>query len=94
MAGFSPGGPLPAGEGAISELAGPNPYDPNQGRSPIHRGALASIAEGDYVYIRNEGDGSEELFNERDDPDEFDNRAQTRGHQAVKERLRGTISNR
>ena len=30
-------GPLRTGEGAISELASPNPFDPNQGRSPIHR---------------------------------------------------------
>ena len=29
---------------------------------------LISLAEGDFVYIRNEGDGTEELFNERDDP--------------------------
>jgi len=79
------------GQGAISELASPNPYDPNQGRSPVHRGALASIAEGDYVYIRNEGDGSEELFNVRDDPNEFDNRARLEAAQAVKERLRAHL---
>ncbi len=83
-----PGGPSRDGEGAISELASPNPYDPNQGRSPIHRGALASIADRDYVYIRNEGDGSEELFNERADPNEFDNRARLPAAQVVKERLR------
>ena len=52
-----PMGLFRTGEGAISELASPNPFDPNQGRSPVHRGALASLAEGDYVYIRNEGDG-------------------------------------
>jgi arylsulfatase A-like enzyme len=87
-----PADPSRAGEGAISELASPNPYDPNQGRSPIHRGALASLAEGDYVYIRNEGDGSEELFNERDDPNEFDNRARFEAAQAVKERLRARLN--
>jgi arylsulfatase A-like enzyme len=76
------------GDGAISELASPNPYDPNQGRSPVHRGALASIAEGDYVLIRNEGNDSEELFNEREDPNEFDNRARSPAAQAVKQRLR------
>ncbi len=86
-----PTGPLPRREGAISELASPNPYDPNQGRSPIHRGALVSLAEGDYVYIRNEGDGSEELFNRRDDPNEFDNRARFEAMQAVKERLRAHL---
>ncbi len=83
-----PGDPSAAGEGAISELASPNPYDPNQGRSPGHRGALAALAEGDFVYIRNEGDGGEELFNARADPNEFDNRARFQATQSVKERLR------
>ncbi len=66
----------PAGDVAVlSELSSPNPTDPNQGRSPAYRGPLISLAEGDFVYIRNEGDGSEELFNERDDPYELTNRA-------------------
>jgi arylsulfatase A-like enzyme len=86
-----PEGPPPDGGGAISEPASPNPYDPNQGRSPAHRGALASLAEGDYVYIRNEGDGSEELFNERQDPNESDNRARFEAMQGVKERLRARL---
>ena len=47
----------------VSELSSPNPGDPNQGRSPARRGPLISLAEGDYVYIRNEGDGREQLFN-------------------------------
>jgi arylsulfatase A-like enzyme len=80
--------PCTAGEGVISELASPNPYDPNQGRSPVHRGGLVSLTEGDYVYIRNEGDGSEELFNRLNDPNQFDNRAHRSAEQAVKERLR------
>ena len=62
-------------DGVISELTGPNPSDPNQGRSPAKRGPLISLAEGDFVYIRNEGDGGEELFNERDDPGELSNQA-------------------
>jgi arylsulfatase A-like enzyme len=60
-------------DGVISELTGPNPSDPNKGRSPAKRGPLVSLAEGDFAYIRNEGDGAEELFNERDDPDELHN---------------------
>ncbi len=55
----------------LSELPRPNPVDPNQGRSPAHRGPLVSLADGDFVYIRNEGDGTEEFFNERDDPGEL-----------------------
>jgi arylsulfatase A-like enzyme len=67
-----------SGEVAVlSELSSPNPTDPNQGRSPAYRGPLVSLALGDFVYIRNEGDGSEELFNERDDPYELTNRART-----------------
>jgi arylsulfatase A-like enzyme len=58
---------------AISELPSPNRFNPNQGRSPAYRGPLVSLAEGDYVYIRNEGDGTEELFNEHDDPGELHN---------------------
>jgi arylsulfatase A-like enzyme len=63
------------GDTVLSELSAPNPSDPNQGRSPAYRGPLISLAAGDYIYIRNQRDGSEELFNERDDPHELVNRA-------------------
>jgi arylsulfatase A-like enzyme len=81
----------PASGGALSELASPNPYDPNQGRSPVHRGSLLSLAEGDYVYIRNDGDEGEELFNVRDDPSESDNRARADPARGVKQRLRAQL---
>ena len=38
-------------------------------------GRLVSLAEGDLVYIYNEGDRTEELFNEREDPRELTNLA-------------------
>jgi arylsulfatase A-like enzyme len=57
----------------LSELPSPSPNDPSHGRSPARRGPLLSMAEGDLVYIRNQGDGSEELYNERDDPRELIN---------------------
>ena len=69
------GAPPVETEVVLSELASPNPSDPNQGRSPVYRGPLISLALGDLVYIRNEGDGSEELFNQREDPDELSNLA-------------------
>ena len=59
----------------ISELTAPNPARPNQGRSPAAQGPLVSLAKGDFVYIRNEGDGREQLFNERIDPQEIDDRS-------------------
>ncbi|MGC8638879.1 MAG: sulfatase [Isosphaeraceae bacterium] len=61
-----------------SELDSPNPMDRNQGRSPAERGALVSLAQDEFVYIRNLGDGGEELFDERNDPLELTNLL--RGH--------------
>jgi hypothetical protein len=84
-------GPSSPREGALSELRSPNPYDPNQGRSPIHHGPLVSLIEGDYVYIRNEGDGSEQLFNRRTDPNEFDDRGQFPASKALKEAVRARL---
>jgi arylsulfatase A-like enzyme len=59
---------------AFSELFAPSPRKTNHGRSPADRGAMISVAEGDFVYIRNEGDGAEELFNKSEDPHELSNR--------------------
>lgn len=78
----------PADALVFSELASPNPTDPNQGRSPAYRGPLVSLAEGDFVYVRNEGDGSEELFNERDDPYELINHARAEAMLPVLKRFR------
>jgi arylsulfatase A-like enzyme len=64
-----------AGDAVLSELASPNPRDPNQGRSPAHRGPLNSLVMGDFIYIRNQNTGKEELFDEREDPGELKNRA-------------------
>jgi arylsulfatase A-like enzyme len=82
--------PLEA-EAALSELAGPNPQNPNHGRSPSYRGPLISIADGDLVYIRNQGDGGEELFNERDDPAEAHNLARDASMEPVLRRFRDRL---
>jgi arylsulfatase A-like enzyme len=76
------------GDGALSELSAPNPSLPSGGRSPAARGPLVSLAEGDYVYIRNEGDGSEELFHRRDDPLELHNRVKAPAMPPVLQRFR------
>ena len=83
----SPPGLVAAGE-AICELSSPNPFNPNQGRSPAYRGPLIALAEGDFVYIRKLGDGSEELFNKRDDPGELRNQALVKTMQPVIDRFR------
>jgi arylsulfatase A-like enzyme len=84
----SGGAPADPIEGALSELASPNPLDPNQGRSPAHRGSLSALSQAGFVYIRNEGDGSEELFDEREDPQELSNRARLEGMQPLLQRFR------
>ncbi|HZW33104.1 MAG TPA: sulfatase [Isosphaeraceae bacterium] len=80
-----------AGDAVLSELASPNPINPNRGRSPARRGPLISLAEGDFVYIRNQGDGTEELFDERDDPRELTNRARAAAMQPVLQRFRDRL---
>ena len=74
-----------------SELAAPSPANPNQGRGPAHRGPLVSLAEGDFVYIRNEGDGGEELFNERQDANEVHNLAADPTARPTLDRMRAAL---
>jgi arylsulfatase A-like enzyme len=76
----------------LSELPSPSPNDPSHGRSPARRGPLVSLAEGDLVYIRNEGDGSEELYDERDDPRELTNRARSVSMAPVVRRFRERLA--
>jgi arylsulfatase A-like enzyme len=79
-------------EAVVSELRTPNPGNPNRGRSPAHRGSMISLADGDFVYIRNEGNGTEQLFNERDDPRELTNRAGVDAYKPVLERFRESLA--
>jgi len=72
----------------VSELTAPNPLQPNQRRSPGSRGPLISLADDDFVYIRNERDGSEQLFDERDDPREFSDRAAVESMRPILEDFR------
>ena len=57
-------------DAVVSELRLPNPQSPNQGRSDYFQGPLTSLALDQYVYIRSDHDGSEQLFDHRSDPDE------------------------
>ena len=72
----------------ISELMAPNPGDRTRGDRRLLEDHLISLAEGDFVYIRNEGDGSEQLFNERADPQEIDDRSQFESMRPVLEKFR------
>ena len=72
----------------VSELRSPNPQPPNRGRSPASRGPLISLADDNFVYIRNEGDGSEQLFDERSDPHEFSDRSRDESMRPVLEDFR------
>jgi arylsulfatase A-like enzyme len=82
----------PAQSEVMSELFAASPRKTNRGRSPADRGPLVSAAEGDFVYIRNEGDGGEELFNLRDDPHELSNRAGTQAMKPLLDRFRTQVA--
>jgi hypothetical protein len=87
----SPGAAAEAGDGALSELANPLPNFLAGGRSPTPQGSLISLAEGDFVYIRNDGDGTEQLFDVRNDPRELTNRARDDSMRPVVERSRARL---
>jgi arylsulfatase A-like enzyme len=80
-----------AGHWVLSELSAPNPRDPNQGRSPAHRGPLFSLVMGDFVYIRHQKNRKEELFDEREDPGELKNRAHDEAMLPVVQRFRDQL---
>ncbi len=73
---------------ALSELPVPNPTLPSKGRSPAATGPLVSLARDKYVYIRNEGDRRERLYDESADPRELNDLSGDAGLQPVLQRLR------
>jgi arylsulfatase A-like enzyme len=77
-----------ATDAVLSELPKPNPGNPNGGRSPAWRGPMIAVADAEFVYIRNRGDGNEELYNERLDAGELQNLIGVEVMQPVLERLR------
>jgi len=77
----------------ISELIAPNPAWPNRGRSPASRGPLISLAGGKFVYIRNERDGSEQLFDERGDPEELSDQSRVESMQPLLDDFRHRLDN-
>lgn len=84
--------PGPRDEGdsddALSELPQPHPASASLGRSPAAKGPLVSLAREKYVYIRNEGDGQQQLFNEAADPRELSDLSGDAASQPVLRQLR------
>jgi arylsulfatase A-like enzyme len=72
----------------VSELRDPNSAGHERERSPAFRGPLISVADDNFVYIRNQGDGSEELFDERSDPQELNDRSRDESMRPVLEAFR------
>ncbi|WP_422931586.1 sulfatase-like hydrolase/transferase [Singulisphaera sp. PoT] len=62
-------------EPLLSEIDAPFEADPNHGESPVCRGPLTSLVDGNLHYIQN-GDGREELYNLEADPAEATNLAE------------------
>ena len=73
---------------AFSELPAPNPAFPSMGRSPAAKGPLVSLARDKYVYIRDERDGREQLYDESADPRELTDLSGDAGLQPLLRRLR------
>jgi len=64
----------PAAPRALSEVVPYDPLDPSPDRLVLEpRWPLAALSDGDWTYIRREGEVSEELFHLRDDAMEANN---------------------
>src|SRR5208282_1006259 len=77
-------------EFAESELAAPNPTNPNQGRSPARSGELIALMNKRYTYIRS--NKTEELYDEVSDPHEQNNLARDDSIKPVLERCRNEVT--
>jgi arylsulfatase A-like enzyme len=76
------------GDPVVSELRFQNPQLPNRGRSPSAQGPLISLALDQFVYIRNELDGSEQLFDQHSDPSESRDQSRNESMRPVLENFR------
>ncbi len=76
---------------ALSEVVPTNPLDPDPARLLENRQVWASLAAGDWSYIRREDDVREELYNVREDPKELHNLAADPAMQPRLEQMRTTL---
>ncbi len=80
----------PGGSVVRSEIKSPPEDDPNRGRSPAAKGAMTSLVDRDFHYIQG-GDGHEELFNLKHDPEEVHDLARSRDQTSTLDRFRAMI---
>lgn len=81
--------PDPSGSADVvtAEIAALSSHPPCHGRSPVARGPMRCVRQGDLKYIRN-GDGAEELYDVARDPGESANLAGHQGYAVALDRLR------
>ena len=94
LARFSRGASSPApadttaGDPALSEVVPIDVLDPDPAQLLVRRWPLGAVADGDWTYIRREGDVHEELYNLREDRHELHDRAGDQGARPVLDRMR------
>lgn len=87
-------GPEPGSETAdraLSEVVPDDPLDPSPDRLLERRWPLAALSDGDWTYIRREGEVREELFRARDDASESHNLAADPAAHPWLERMRQAL---
>jgi arylsulfatase A-like enzyme len=82
---------LGASERALAEVVPNDLTDPDPARVLKPRWPLAALAEGEWSYIRREGDVHEELFHVQEDAQEQHNLAEDPSMQPVLERMRDAL---
>jgi arylsulfatase A-like enzyme len=83
-------GEIPSDQ-ALSEVAPTGPFDPNRLHLPVFQDPMASLAEDDWVLIRHEGEGEDQLFNLREDPKEVHDLARDPSTQSRIQQMRRTL---
>jgi arylsulfatase A-like enzyme len=90
--GDSRGAASDGSEEVLSEIHAPPPDNAELTRIPGAPWPVVSLASGDYLYIRNEGNHREELYNLRQDPQERRNLVDGDNEKDVLGRLRDRLS--
>jgi arylsulfatase A-like enzyme len=83
---------LAAPDQALSEVVPLDPFNTDPWRAVKPRWPLAALTEGDWTYIRRDGDVREMLFHLRDDAKEFRNLAGDPSMQPTLEHLRAALN--